>query len=206
MSNLTIIEKFISNTEEKKLLICTISKEVEEFYYTVIRFFCDDKKIHLINNIVNDNNNTGDLFGSVTMSICSTSKTSELEKILSSDKKLFILTDYKNYKKYSKSTLSINGYDYEKDIKEYIISILKIDNNDLLRLCLLNPALIFSETSKYLTNNNYLKSAPILDETNFILEKRKEIYELKKKGDDIKKIYLKLKSEIIYKKFSFLTY
>lgn len=206
MSNLGIIEDFINKTEKEKILICTISKEVEEFYYTVIRFFCDDKKIHLINNIISDDNNTDDLFGSVTMSICSTSKTSELEKILSSDKKLFIFTDYKNYKKYSKSILSINGYDYEKDIKEYIISILKINNNDLLRLCLLNPALIFSETSKYLTNNNYLKSAPILDETNFILEKRKEIYELKKKGADIKKIYLKLKSEIIYKKFSFLTY
>jgi tRNA pseudouridine-54 N-methylase len=66
--------------------------------------------------------------------------------------------------------------------------------------------LTFSETSKYLINSNYLRSTPILDETNFILEKRKEIYELKKKGDDIKKIYLKLKSEIIYKKFSFLTY
>jgi hypothetical protein len=206
MSNLKIIEEFINKTEDKKILICTISKEVEEFYYTVIRFFCDDKKIHLINNIISDDKTTDDLFGSITIGICSTSKTSELEKILSSDKKLFIFTDYKNYKKYSKSILSINGYDYEKDIKKYIISILRIKNNDLLRLCLLNPALIFSETSKYLTNNNYLKSAPILDETNFILEKRKEIYELKKKGADIKKIYLKLKSEIIYKKFSFLTY
>ena len=51
-----------------------------------------------------------------------------------------------------------------------------------------------------------LNLLPILNETNFIFEKRKEFYELKKQGADIKKIYLQLKSEIIYKKFSFLTY
>ena len=44
------------------------------------------------------------------------------------------------------------------------------------------------------------------EEASEIVEKRKEIYELKKQGAYIKKIYLKLKSEIIYKKFSFLTY
>ena len=52
MSNLEIIEKFINKDEEKKLLICTINKEVEEFYYAVIRYFCDNKKVHLINNII----------------------------------------------------------------------------------------------------------------------------------------------------------
>jgi hypothetical protein len=39
MSNLEIIEKFINKTEEKKLLICTISKEVEEFYYSSYKIF-----------------------------------------------------------------------------------------------------------------------------------------------------------------------
>jgi hypothetical protein len=202
MNNLKKIEGFFDNVEEKKIIICAINQEIEEFYHTAIRFFCKNRKI----KINNDESDTVDLFGSVTISVHKISKTSELEKVLSNDKKLIIFTDYKNYKKYFKSTLSINGYDYEKDIKEYIISILKINNNNLLKLCLLNPALTFSETSKYLINSNYLRSTPILDETNFILEKRKEIYELKKKGDDIKKIYLKLKSEIIYKKFSFLTY
>ena len=55
-------------------------------------------------------------------------------------------------------------------------------------------------------NDNYLKSVPILNDTNFIFEQRKEFYGLKKQGADIKKIYLQLKSEIIYKKFSFLAY
>jgi hypothetical protein len=206
MNNLEKIEKFLDNTEEKKLIICAINQEVEEFYFIAIRFFCENKKINLKRNIVTNDNNTSDLFGTVTINISTTSKTSELEKILLSDKKIITLTDYKNYKKYSKSMISINGYDYENDIKEFISSILKINNNDLLRLCLSNPALTFSETSKYMVNDNYLKSAPILNETNFIFEKRKEIYELKKQGADMKQIYLKLKSEIIYKKFSFLAY
>lgn len=206
MNNLEKIEKFLDNTEEKKLIICAINQEVEEFYFIAIRFFCENKKINLKRNIVTNDNNTSDLFGTVTINISTTSKTSELEKILLSDKKIITLTDYKNYKKYSKSMISINGYDYENDIKEFISSILKINNSDLLRLCLLNPSLTFSETSKYMVNNNYLKSAPILNETNFIFEKRKELYELKKQGADMKKIYLKLKSEIIYKKFSFLAY
>lgn len=205
MNNLEKIEKFVDNTEDKKLIICAINQEVEEFYYTVIKYFCKKRKLNIKNNIINDNDNV-DLFGLVTINVNITSKTSDLEKILSSGKKLIILTDYKNYKKYSKSIISINGYDYEKDIKEYIKSILKINNIDLLRLCLSNPALTFSETSKYMINDNYLKSLPILNETNFIFEKRKEVYELKKQGADIKKIYLQLKNEIIYKKFSFLAY
>ncbi|MDC0968567.1 hypothetical protein OAS25_05775 [Alphaproteobacteria bacterium] len=206
MNNLEKIEKFLDNAEEKKLIICAINQEIEEFYYIAVGFFCENKKINLRRNIVTSDNNTSDLFGTLTINICTTSKTSELEKILLSDKKIITLTDYKNYKKYSKSMISINGYDYENDIKEFISSILKINNSDLLRLCLSNPALTFSETSKYMVNDNYLKSAPILNETNFIFEKRKEFYELKKQGADMKQIYLKLKSEIIYKKFNFLTY
>lgn len=206
MNNLNIIERFLDGTQEKKLLICAINQEVEEFYCTVIRFFCKNKKIEIRNNITSDYNNTVDLFGFKTVNMHTTTKTSELEKVLLDNKKLIILTDYKNFKKYSKSIIAINGYDYEKDIGEYINTILKIKNDDLLRLCLSNPSLTFSETSKYMVNDKYLKSSPITNKPNLIFEKRKEIYELKKQGADIKKIYLVIKNEITYKKFNFLTY
>lgn len=206
MNNLNIIERFLDGTQEKKLLICAINQEVEEFYCTVIRFFCKNKKIEIRNNITSDYNNAVDLFGFETVNMHTTTKTSELEKVLLDNKKLIILTDYKNFKKYSKSIIAINGYDYEKDIGEYINTILKIKNDDLLRLCLSNPSLTFSETSKYMVNDKYLKSSPITNKPNLIFEKRKEIYELKKQGADIKKIYLVIKNEITYKKFNFLTY
>ena len=84
--------------------------------------------------------------------------------------------------------------------------ILKIENHNLIEICLKNPQLILSETSKYLVNkDNYLKDDSIHLEVNKILEIRKNIFELKK-NVDLQNLFLSIKEEVQYKKFSFLTY
>ncbi len=73
-------------------------------------------------------------------------------------------------------------------------------------ICLKNPQLIFSETSKYLINKeNYLKDVSIHLEVNKILEIRKNIYELKK-NEKLQQLFSAIKEEVKYKKFNFLTF
>ena len=101
---------------------------------------------------------------------------------------------------------SINGYDYIKDIKYYLQEILKLDNKTLIENIIRNPELSYSEISKYLVSDvGYIKNISLHEDTNFILEIRKDIFKLKK-TNDIKSIYFKIKDEAKYKKFSFLAY
>ena len=72
--------------------------------------------------------------------------------------------------------------------------------------CKNNPALIISETSKFLINNQYSREQSLIDEKNHILNIRKSIFKIKSSNLNIKKLYLNIKSEAEYKKFNFLTY
>ena len=67
---------------------------------------------------------------------------------------------------------------------------LKINNDELLYYCKNNPALLFSEISKYLINNNhYIPDQALIEEKNHILDIRKSIFEIKKNNFNIKNLY-----------------
>ena len=84
---------------------------------------------------------------------------------------------------------SINGYQFEHDIVFFIRDELKINNDELLLYCQNNPVLLFSETSKYLVNNNqYYIDQNLVDDKNHILDIRKSIFENRKNNFNIKKI------------------
>ena len=51
-----------------------------------------------------------------------------IEVLLQSQDKKIIRTDYKNYKKFNRDVMSINGYEYEKDMATFIKNELNIDN------------------------------------------------------------------------------
>ena len=103
--------------------------------------------------------------------------------------------------------MSVNGYEYHNDIKNYIKNEHKVDDLNLIEFCITNPHLVFSEISKYLINSNgYIKDTGISEKNNFILDLRKELFDLKRNNINIKSIYENLKKEIKYKKFNFLTY
>ena len=150
-----------------------------------------------------DNN---DLFGLRKIHIFNLSSSKKLDKLLSSREKLIIFTDYKNFKKFQKDYQTINGYNFSNDLKVFIKNTLKIENQNLEEICLKNPQLILSETSKYLINkDNYLKDESINLEVNKILEIRKNIFELKR-NENLLQLFSAIKEEAKYKKFSFLTF
>ena len=206
-NQILLIEKFLTSNEEN-LIINQVNEELGLFYLTVIKYFADKKTINLIFDI----NEEGigiedDLFGQKKIKIFNLTNSKKLAATLNLNSKKIIFTDYKNYKKLVSNYNCINGYKFDFDIMSFIKDELKIDNDELLQYCIKNPTLLFSETSKYLINNNeYAKDQSLVEEKNHILNIRKSIFEIKRSSLNIKNLYLSLKKEVDYKKFNFLTY
>ena len=207
MKNIENISNFLNMEENNYLLINQVSNEIGIFYLHVIQFFSTSSGININLNADVDNISTNnDLFELKKINVFNTTSTKKIDQILSSNDKSIVFSDYKNFKKYQKNYQTINGYNFSNDLKTFVKETLKIENQSLIEICIKNPQLILSETSKYLLNkDNYLKDMSIDFEVNKILEIRKKIFELKR-SDNIQKLFLAIKEEVNYKKFSFLTY
>jgi hypothetical protein len=207
MKNIENISNFLRMEKNNYLLINQVSDEIGIFYLHVIQFFSTSTGININLNADVDNISTNnDLFELKKINVFNTTSTKKIDQILSSDDKSIVFSDYKNFKKYQKNYQTINGYNFSNDLKTFVKETLKIENQSLVEICTKNPQLILSETSKYLLNkDNYLKDMAIDFEVNKILEIRKKIFELKR-SDNIQKLFLAIKEEVNYKKFSFLTY
>ena len=207
MKNIENISNFLNMEENNYLLINQVSDEIGIFYLHVIQFFSTSSGININLNADVDNISTNnDLFELKKINVFNTTSTKKIDQILSSNDKSIVFSDYKNFKKYQKNYQTINGYNFSNDLKTFVKETLKIENQSLVEICTKNPQLILSETSKYLLNkDNYLKDMSIDFEVNKILEIRKKIFELKR-SDNIQKLFLAIKEEVNYKKFSFLTY
>lgn len=207
MKNIENISNFLSIEENNYLLINQVSDEIGIFYLHVIQFFSTSSGININLNADVDNISTNnDLFELQKINVFNTTSTKKIDQILSTNDKSIIFSDYKNFKKYQENYQTINGYNFSNDLKTFVKETLKIENQSLIEICIKNPQLILSETSKYLLNkDNYLKDIAIDFEVNKILEIRKKIFELKR-SDNIQKLFLAIKEEVNYKKFSFLTY
>ena len=206
-SQISSIKKFLISNEET-LLINQVSDELSIFYVSIIKYYADKQGIKI--NVDESNEFMAaedDLFGQKEIKIFIITNAKKLALALSSVKKKIIFTDYKNYKKLNANFNSINGYKFEFDIIFFIRDELKINNDELIYYCKNNPVLLFSETSKYLINNDqYSSDQTLVDEKNHILGIRKSIFENKKNSFNIKNLYLNIKKEAEYKKLSFLTY
>jgi hypothetical protein len=205
--NIEIINNFLSQEHNQLLLISRISDEIGLFYINVINHFAQKNniKISFVNDL-KEMTNSNDLFGLKRLFVLNTSNKKNVERIIVGDNKVITFTDYKVLREYKSKIESISGYDYIKDIKYFLEEILKLNNKNLIENIIRNPELTYSEISKYLlSDSGYIKNISLRDDTNFILEIRKDIYKLKK-TNDIKNIYFKIKDEAKYKKFSFLTY
>jgi hypothetical protein len=207
MKNIENISNFLRMEKNNYLLINQVSDEIGIFYLHVIQFFSTSTGININLNADVDNISTNnDLFELKKINVFNTTSTKKIDQILSSNDKSIVFSDYKNFKKYQKNYQTINGYNFSNDLKTFVKETLKIENQSLIEICIKNPQLILSETSKYLLNkDNYLKDMSIDFEVNKILEIRKKIFELKR-SDNIQKLFLAIKEEVNYKKFSFLTY
>ena len=207
MKNIENISNFLRMEKNNYLLINQVSDEIGIFYLHVIQYFSTSSGINInLNADVDTISSNNDLFELKKINIFNTTSTKKIDQILSSNDKSIVFSDYKNFKKYQKNYQTINGYNFSNDLKIFVKEILEIENQSLIEICTKNPQLILSETSKYLLNkDNYLKDMSIDFEVNKILEIRKKIFELKR-SDNIQKLFLAIKEEVNYKKFSFLTY
>ena len=201
------IKDFLNNNEANFILINQVNDEIGSFYLYVIIYLSKSLGINIsFNNEADNISDNSDLFGLKKIHIFNLTSSKKIDKLLLSREKLIIFTDYKNFKKYQKNYQTINGYNFSNDLKEFIKNTLKIENQNLMEICLKNPQLILSETSKYLINkDNYLKDESIHIEVNKILEIRKNIFELKR-NENLQQLFAAIKEEAKYKKFSFLTF
>ena len=204
---ISLLKKFIISNEDT-ILINQINESIKILYLYFIRYFADQKGIKINTNIdavtklIED-----DLFGAKQIQIFSITIQNKLIKALDMKNKKIIFTDYKNFKKIDSKITKINSYQYEKDISFFIKEELKINNDELIYFCKNNPALLFSETTKYLINNSqYSNDQSLIEEKNHVLDIRKKIYEIKRKNSEIKNLYQNIKKEAEYKKLNFLTY
>ena len=207
MRNIENIKDFLNDHKDNCLLINQVNDEIGSFYLYVIIYLSTSLGINVSFNNEGDNiSDNSDLFGLKKIHILNLTSSKKIDKLLLSREKLIIFTDYKNFKKYQKTYQTINGYNFSNDLKVFIKNTLKIENQNLMEICLKNPQLILSETSKYLINkDNYLKDESIHIEVNKILEIRKNIFELKR-NENLQQLFSAIKEEAKYKKFSFLTF
>ncbi len=207
MNNIDFIENFLISRKDNHLIINKVSEEICIFYKYIIFELCEKKRINVLQSDGEELIETKDLFKEHELKLCVSSNTKTIEKVLSKKVKHILITDYRTYKKYSKKISAVNGYNYDKDIKHYIQNKLSINNLSLLEFCISAPELAFSEISKFLVNSNgYVRETKIKEKNNSILELRKELYNLKREGGDLKSLYKNLKNEAKYKKFNFLTF
>ena len=205
-NQLLLIEEFFLSKEET-ILINQVNEELGVFYLSLIKYYSDKIGAKIV---IDDSNESmgieDDLFGLKEIKILNITNTKKLSEILNTNNKKIIFTDYKNFKKLNSKYNCINGYKFELDIAFFLKNELKIDNDELMFFCKNNPALIISETSKFLINNQYNREQSLIEEKNHILNIRKSIFKIKSSNLNIKKLYLNIKSEAEYKKFNFLTY
>jgi len=201
LNQLNIIKDFMAS-KSKVILISNLNEKVDLFYSSLLNFYASKKNI----KICYDTNHSTDLFELEKINVFNENNSKNIEKLINSEDKKIIVTNYKNIKKYHKF-LSINSYRYEFDIDNLISDEFAIKNDELRIFCRNNPSLVFSEISKFLINNkNYKNDMNINIDNNHIMHIRKSIYNLKRENNNIKSLYYLIKNEVIYKKFNFLVY
>ena len=201
LKQINIIKDFMSS-KSKVILISNLNEKVDLFYSSLLKFYANKKNI----KICYDTNQGTDLFELEKINVFNENNSKNIEKLINSEDKKIIVTNYKNIKKYHE-LLSINSYRYEFDIDNLITDEFSIKNDELRIFCKNNPSLVFSEISKFLINNkNYKNDMNININNNHIMHIRKSIYNLKRGNNNIKSLYYLIKNEVIYKKFNFLVY
>jgi len=206
-NQISIIKEFISSNEET-LLINQVNDDISMFYMGILKYYANGHDIKISNDVdIESSFLEEDLFGTKIILSFNITNAKKISGLLDVHSKKIIFTDYKNYKKFISKFNSINGYQFENDIIFFIKNELKIQNDELLDYCKNNAALLFSETSKYLTNSNhYSRDRSLIEEKNHILDIRKSIFENKRNKFNIKSLYQSIKKEAQYKKFNFLTF
>ena len=208
LNNIEIIKKFFSSNKDKTLLINKVSEDIGCFYELLLEEISSVYQIKidkLSDSVYSSTSN--DLFQERRVLLANLMNSKQIDELSKNEHQKIIITDYKNFKKYQNKFLVINGYQYERDIIYFLKNIYNISDESLINYCLSLPYFTISEATKYKVNKSgYITDAKSKGLDNFILEIRKDIFKLKKSQIDIKELFSKIKSEVVYKKFNFLIY
>lgn len=208
--NINFIEDYISvESEYNTIIINQVSNEIGCFYEYLIKEIGKVKKTKIITGNISDENfnETNDLFQKRNIRIYTLTNSRQIIEIAKKKYPKFILTDYRNFIRFKKEFKSLNGYDFERDLNYYLKYFLKINDDILINYCLSHPYFINSEISKFNVNSkNYSIDTEINVSKNFILKTRGDIFKMKSSNSSLKEILERIKEEVTYKKFSFLTY
>lgn len=206
MSNLEKIKQFLDNKQNNILFINQVNEEIGLFYLSVIIYEASKKNLNLKNFADKSSHQSSDLFLSEPIYYVYSNSLKEVSNLTTSTKKLIIISDYKNFKKYSKSVASINGYQYQDDINIFISKEIPSVNNSNLAFLKSYPYMVVSEILKIQINDkNYFFQGENESDKFTILDLRRRVLILKKEGK-IKSLFNVIKNETLIKKFSFLTY
>ena len=207
VSNIDKFEKFFQDTNQSLLLINQVNEEIGLFYFHLVGFLLQKKSIKFTETSKINKFNSVDLFNNETIYYTVSNSAHDISKLLLNNNKTVIFSDYKNYKKFSNIPLSVNGYDFSKDISILIKNYFNNDvSSDLLEYLKNEPHMTFSELFKYEINKNFktVVSSNNNDISDLIGNNRKTIFKLKKE-QKFKEVFSMIKEEIKIKKFSFLT-
>ena len=208
LNNIEIIKQFFSSNEDKTLLINKVSEDIGCFYELLLEEISSvyQIKIDKLSDPVYSNT-SNDLFQERKVLLAYLTNSKQIDELSKNDHQKIIITDYKNFKKYQNRFTVINGYQYDRDIIYFLKNNYNISDESLINYCLSLPYFTLSEATKYKANKTgYITDAKSKGLDNFILEIRKDIFKLKKSQIDIRKLFSKIKSEVVYKKFNFLIY
>ena len=205
MSNIKKIELFFKDIQKQSLILNSVSEELDFFYIFVLNYFSKLSKYELEVGDIEKIEENLNIFERPKIHFYKSINKKKIDELIEEKKTFILITDYKNYKKYKPQFNFLNGYEYKKDINDFICNILNIKDRLLIEYCLENPVMIYSETQKYFISKKY-KSDYNEKDKDFILNIRRNIFQIKKESFNPKKIYDELKNEARYKKLSFLTY
>tara|TARA_B100001063_G_C16690594_1_gene516844 strand:- start:287 stop:910 length:624 start_codon:yes stop_codon:yes gene_type:complete len=207
MNNLEKINNFFTDNKKNLLILNKINEEIICLYRSFISHFGEKNQINIeYRDELKIDNEVNDLFGFDKIYMTSTNSKKNIQNLSSQNTRVILFTDYKNFKIFQNTYQSINTYNFENDINTFINKYLGINDINLFDNIVSHPSSFYSEVSKYLVNKeNYSKNSSLSYDKNFILDIRKNIFDIKKNGN-LRELFLKLKEEVNYKKFSFLTY
>lgn len=205
--NIKNIEDFILS-DKKTLIINQVNDEIGMFYEFAIKQLSIKYKKKIISKKIDDEiDYSDDLFGNENIYVYILTNNKQIDFLSNEKFQKIIITDYKIYKKFRNNFVSVNGYDFENDIQFLLVDYLKISNRNLVNYCKEHPYFTYSEITKYEINNkDYFTDPSLNNPNNFILDIRKNIYNMKGSQLNVKNLYLNIKSEAKYKKLNFLTF
>ncbi len=206
-NNLEKFKEVLISDEQNTVIVNQVNDEIKSFYDLVIREFSKELDIKIIyDDKYTATSSSDNLFKVREIYLFSITDMRKIKEICKQSFKKIIFTDYKSFKRIQKDYISINGYNYAEDIRYFLKSNNVLDEK-LINYCILQPYFIFSELSKYNINKSEYSIDKIENDSfNFILKIRKDVFKIKNNQTKIKELYHKLKEEVKYKKFSFLTY